>query len=168
MTLYALSVWIHVLAAAVWVGSMMFFAVAVVPVVRRQEVRNAVPSLVRLIGARFRALGWVSLGTLVVTGTVNLHYRGIGWALASDPAFWSTAFGRALAWKLALVAVVVIMTAAHDALAGRRALDALERAPDSDAARRVRRVASWLGRGVMLVSLAILFFAVALVRNFLG
>jgi hypothetical protein len=32
---------------------------------------------------------------------------------------------------------------------------------------RARRIASWLGRAVLLASLAILFFATALVRGFL-
>lgn len=168
MTTYAFFVWLHVIAAAVWVGSMVFFAAAIVPVIRRPEVRAAAPSLLRLVGARFRALGWISLVTLIVTGFVNLHYRAVGWSLLTDPAFWSRGFGRPLAWKLVLVVLVVIMTAAHDLLTGKRAVDALENRPESAQAIRVRRMASWFGRIVMLASLAILFFAVAMVRGFLG
>ena len=164
--MYALSVWIHVVAATAWVGSMIFFAVALVPVLRRDDLRPSAPALLRLVGARFRALGWIALAVLIITGAANLYFRGIGWSILRDGAFWSTSFGRALAWKLSLVALVVMATAAHDLLTGKRALDALERSPTSGEGLRARRLASWLGRIVLLASLAILFFATALVRGF--
>jgi putative copper export protein len=144
--MYALSVWLHVVAATAWVGSMIFFAAVVVPVVRRAE---GAPQLVLALGRRFRVLGWLSLGVLLATGATNLAFRGIGWALLADRAFWSTAFGRALAYKLALVTFVLAATAAHDRWSGGS-----------------RRAASWLGRLVLLASLAILYFATALVRGF--
>jgi uncharacterized membrane protein len=144
--LYAFSVWLHIVAAATWVGSMIFFAAVVVPVLRRSEVESAAPRLMHLLGARFRTLGWVALAVLVATGISNLY---------------------ALGCKLALVSFVLVATAAHDALAGKKALQALQRAPRSPEALRVRRVASWLGRVVLAASLAIVFFAIALVRGFL-
>jgi uncharacterized membrane protein len=162
---YAVSVWLHVVAATAWVGSMIFFAVVAVPVLRRADVRVAAPRLLRLLGARFRVLGWVSLSILLVTGVTNLVMRGIGWSMLSDGAFWATGFGRALAYKLALVAFVLVATVAHELLAGRRAIDAMESDPTSPQAMRTRAIASWLGRSVMLASLAILFFATTLVRG---
>jgi uncharacterized membrane protein len=146
---YAVSVWIHVVAAAAWVGSMIFFAAVAVPVLRSGELKDAAPRLIALLGARYRVFGWVALGVLVVTGVTNLFLRGIRAETLSDGAFWSTTFGRALAYKLALVVVVLVATLAHEA-----------------AAMRTRRAASWLGRGVLLASLAILYFATALVRGF--
>jgi uncharacterized membrane protein len=166
-SLYALSVWLHILAATVWVGSMVFFAAVAVPVLRSPEMRAAAPRLLRLLGARFRVLGWVALLTLIATGIPNLYFRGVRWAQLVDADFWATAFGRALACKLALVALVVAATGAHDFLTGKRALDSLERDPTSVEAVRARRTASWLGRFVLLASLAILFFAAALVRGFM-
>jgi putative copper export protein len=147
-SLYALSIWLHLVAAAAWVGSMIFFAAVAVPVLRRDDVRGPLPLLIGQLGARYRVFGWVALAVLVVTGVVNLHYRGVTWALVFDGGFWSTSFGRALGWKLAFVAIVLGLTAAHERFAAGRA-------------------ASWLGRTVLLASLAILFFAAALVRGFL-
>ncbi|AKV01392.1 hypothetical protein AKJ09_08055 [Labilithrix luteola] len=114
MSGYVLCVWLHVVAAAVWVGSMVFFAAAIVPVLRSIDARQAAPALLERIGARFRVIGGVSLGVLLVTGTANLHYRGIGWSTMSNPAFSAGGFGRVLAWKLGLVALVVLMTGAHE------------------------------------------------------
>jgi uncharacterized membrane protein len=146
--LYAASVWLHVVAAATWVGSMVFFSAVLVPVLRKGELRGQGTSLVELVGRRYRVLGWIALAVLIVTGTVNLYFRGIGLHLLASSAFWATSFGRALAWKLALVAVVLVLTALHELGAHNR------------------RVASWIGRSLLLISLAILFFAAALVRGF--
>ncbi|HVU02610.1 MAG TPA: hypothetical protein VHE30_12700 [Polyangiaceae bacterium] len=168
MTGYVIAVWLHVVAAAVWVGSMVFFAAAIVPVVRSQEFRAVAPALVARVGARFRVLGWISLGILFATGLANLHYRGVGFRALADGTFWATGFGRAFAWKLVLVAVVVVLTALHDAVTAGRSGAALRQPPTSEDALRARRRASYVGRAVLLASLGILFFAVAMVRGFLG
>lgn len=110
-------------------------------------------------------VGWIALATLAGTGILNLRFRDIDWPVLSDSKFWATGFGRTLVWKLGLVVLVLIAAGAHDLLIGRRAIEALERAPDSSKAKRTRRLASWLGRLTLLLSLAILFFAVALVRG---
>lgn len=165
MTVYLLSVWLHVLAAAAWIGSMVFFAAVVVPLLRRPDMRASAPSLIRLLGARYRVLGWVALATLLVTGVANLYYRGIGWTVLRDPEFWAGAFGKLLAWKVALVGVVVVLTALHEVTVGKRAVDALESGSDRARANRIRLAASVLGRLTMLVSLVILFLAIAMVRG---
>ena len=163
--LYFLSVWVHIVAASVWIGSMAFFALVVAPVLRRAENRDALGPMVRSLGLRFRVLGWACLAVLIVTGATNLWLRGVGLGLLAEGAFWRTEFGRALAYKLALVVAVVVSTVAHEALFTRSALRHLGAAPTSPAALRRRAVASWLGRATLLLSLAVVLFAVALVRG---
>jgi putative copper export protein len=162
--LYTLSVFLHVLAACAWIGAMIFFGVAVVPVVRRPEFRPVFADIVRRVGARFRVLGWGCVIALVATGTLNLALRGFLTQIAMR-AFWSTEFGRTLAYKLVAVLLVVAATAAHDLLFGKSAMQRLQRDPSSPAAQRARRTASWLGRSTLLLSLAVLLFAVWLVRG---
>jgi copper resistance protein D len=168
MTAYLVCVWLHVLAAATWIGSMIFFATVVVPVARRRELRTGAPALMRLVGARFRILGWITLGLLLVTGLGNLTLRGLTWSDLRTPAFWSLGFGHLLAWKLSFVGLVVVLSVLHEIAAGRQAMDALERDPDSARAKRVRRAASLLGRAMAITSLVILFLAVAMTRGFFG
>lgn len=165
MALYILSVWLHLFAAATWIGSMVFFAAVVVPLLRRAELRASAPLLIRRVGARFRVLGWIALATLIVTGLANLHFRGLSWAVLSDPGFYSQGFGRMLAWKLGLVVVVLGMTGVHEVVAGRQAVEAIEQRTDPARAERARRLASLVGRLIMLTSLAILFCAVVMVRG---
>lgn len=164
MTARLLCVWIHVLAAAAWVGSMLFFSTVIVPVLRERGSATTAPGLFRRIGARFRIFGLVCFGALLATGIANLHFLGLSWSDLQRRAFWATGFGHALAWKLALVALVLVATVVHEASSG-RLLEALEHAPDAAATQAARRTASWVGRLVALASLAIVFFAVALVRG---
>ena len=166
--LYTLSVFVHILAASAWIGAMIFFGVAVIPVIRRPEYASVFTGLVRHVGARFRVLGWACVAVLVATGISNLALRGIGVAQLSSAAFWSADFGRTLAYKLAAVLLVVLATGAHDILVGARAMRRLECDPASSAAQRARRVASWLGRTTLLLSLAVLLLAVWLVRGLPG
>ena len=150
MTLYELVVCLHILAAAAWVGGMLFFALAVVPAVRRSQGADGARLLLSSIGRRLRTLGWMLIAILMITGAANLRFHGIGWGTLREPAFWRTDFGRALGYKLALVVAVVVLSIAHDLLArsGSR-----------------RQLSSWSGRIILLLSIGIVFFAVALVRG---
>ena len=76
--LYLVSVWLHVLAAVLWLGGMLFLVVAVVPVLRRME-RGPAAALMHAVGVRFRAAGWVCFALLLLTGTFNLAMRGVRW-----------------------------------------------------------------------------------------
>ncbi len=162
---YLLSVWLHILAAAVWIGGMAFLALVLVPLVRRPEHRSAAVSIVRWTGVRFRPVGWVALGLLVLSGVFQLAYRGFGWADAVGGRLWAGPFGRILAVKLGLVAAVVVLSAVHDFVIGPRATAVWQQKPDAPEARRLRRAASWIGRLNLLLALSIVAFGVMLVRG---
>ena len=135
MTGYLALVWLHVLAATVWIGSMAFFAAVVVPALRRGELRANASSLLAILGPRFRVLGLAALATLLVTGTLLVGYHGIGWADAMRGGTWTQSnFGRTLAHKLSLVGVVLLASVAHELVS---------RGADPQ---RHRRAASWIGR----------------------
>jgi putative copper resistance protein D len=148
---YILGVALHIAAAAAWVGGMLFFAVVAVPVLRRPEVAEARPAFVAAIGPRFRWYGWIALASLLVTGVLNLRFRGIDWATLADRRFWGTGFGHTLAWKLGFIALALLGSVAHE-LAARHGHGG--------------RVASWSGRIVLLASVAVVFLAVSLVRGY--
>ena len=120
--LYIMSVWLHVVAATAWIGSMLFFAAVIVPAMRDPVAMAGAPALLRIVGRRYRVFGWSSLGVLIVTGVTNLYFRGIRWSMLSESTFWSTEFGRALGWKLLFVALVLCATSAHDVWMGTAAM----------------------------------------------
>ena len=164
-TLYLLSVWLHILAAAVWIGGMIFVALVVVPVIRRPEMRQAAARLIHLTGIRFRWVGWACLGLLLVTGLFNLTFRGIGWAELFSLPFWSASLGRILALKLFVVAWILALSATHDFAIGPRATTAWQENPGSAEASRLRRQATQLARVNMLLALIAVTFGVMLVRG---
>ena len=158
-------VWLHILAAAVWIGGMVFLALVLVPVVRRPEYREHASRLVHLTGTRFRSVGWVCLAILAVSGFVNLYFRGIGWAALINAGFWQSPFGNILGIKLLLVAVILGLSAWHDFRVGPRATAAWARDPGSAEAAKLRRTASWFGRLNLALALVVVVLGVALVRG---
>jgi uncharacterized membrane protein len=162
--LYLVSVWLHILAAITWVGGMIFLVTVVVPWLRRGD-RAQAATLLRETGTRFRTVGWICFAVIAVTGTYNLWARGVRLGNLVDPAWLASPFGRAVVIKLALFAVVIAMSAIHDFSVGPRASDALERAPGSADAERLRRQASLMGRGNALLALALVAMGVILVRG---
>ena len=161
--LYLLNVTLHVLAALLWLGGMFFFALVGAPVLRKLEPAALRARLFAELGRAFRAVGWGAIAVLLATGVLNLHFAGVlRGGRMGDAAFWSSAYGRALAWKLATVAVMLAVSAVHDFVLGPRAgrLD-----PGSPAALRARSRAAWLARINALVGLVLVFIAVRLARG---
>jgi uncharacterized membrane protein len=162
---YLLSVWLHILAAIVWIGGMVFLGVVLVPVLRQDEFKHIRTPMLYETALRFRWAGWVMLGLLVVTGFLNVGLRGYPCSALLSAGFWQSTWGTLLAWKLVLVTIVLGMSAVHDFMLGPRTVKVLESNPDAPEAERLRRWSSWMGRLTLLLSLVILAFAVALVRG---
>jgi putative copper resistance protein D len=49
--LYLLSVWLHIMAAVVWIGGTIFLVIVLVPAIRRLEFRDIASVLIRFHGA---------------------------------------------------------------------------------------------------------------------
>lgn len=162
---YIFSVWLHVLAAAVWIGGMVFIALVLVPATRRPEHRGVATSLIRWTGRRFRWIGWLSLALLLLTGIINLAYRGFGWADLVSGRLWEGPFGRALGIKLLLVAMISFLSILHDFVIGPRATDLLQNHPGSPKAMRLRRLASWMGRANLILALIVVALGIMMVRG---
>jgi len=141
---YLASVWLHIIAAMTWTGSMVAFVVLVMPFFRtRPEAERA--RFLEWFGPRFEAVSWSCLAVLVITGTFNLWSRGVQPADFLRPEWRATSFGHTLIWKLSLVAVVTLLSAAHARL-------------------QSKSQARWLGRSLLVIGLVIVALAVMLVR----
>jgi len=162
--LYLTSVWLHILAAIVWIGGMGFLVLVVVPWLRA-GARVEAGAFLRETGARFRTVGWTCFAILFVTGSINLWMRGVRPADLASPDWLAAPFGRAVGLKLVLFALVLGVSGIHDFVLGPRATAAIERAPRSPEAERVRRQASLLGRANVLLALCLVALGVVLVRG---
>jgi putative copper export protein len=98
---------IHVVAAAVWVGGQITLA-GLVPSLRRLG-----PDAPRTVARAFNRVAWPAFAVLVATGIWNV--------LAAAPS-GNTAYDATLALKIAVVAVSGGAAALHTAARSRRAL----------------------------------------------
>ena len=165
-TLYTVSVWLHILAASLWIGGMGFLVLVIVPILRRpgSDARQ-LAVLVHELGMRFRTVGWGAFITLILTGTLSMYVRQLSWADLVTGAAWENPVMRALTVKLVLVAVVLVLSAYHDFVTGPRATAAWKQAADAPETLRLRRQASRMGRLNALLALAIVGLAVLIVRG---
>lgn len=163
MSLYHLNVTVHVFAAMLWLGGMFFLAVVGAPVLREVEPPTLRAELFRRIGEQFRRVGWVAIGVLVVTGIVNLHFRGLlAGDVLGDAAFWATPYGHALAWKLGAVTAMIAVSALHDFILGPAAS---RLRPGDPEALRARRRAALLARANAVLGIVVVIAAVRLARG---
>jgi putative copper export protein len=99
---------LHVLAAAVWVGGQITLA-GLVP-----ALRSLGPDAPRTVARRFNRIAWPAFGVLFLTGLWNLAETNVG----DQPSEWIAT----LLAKLTIVALSGISAALHTRAAGRKAL----------------------------------------------
>ena len=98
-TFESVRLFLHVIAACVWVGGQLVLG-ALVPRVRRTN-----PEALKAIANAFGMVAWPAFGMALLTGIWNL--------LAVDPTSHGNAYLVTLALKLGLVATAAIATLVH-------------------------------------------------------
>jgi uncharacterized membrane protein len=151
----ALTFWIHMLATAAWIGSLVAMAVLVLPAAKRTLSAPDQLSLIEVMQRRLEPITWFSVSVLVATGlfqmSVNPHYNGF---LATSGQ-WSLA----MLGKHILVGTLIAISAVHtwDVLpALRRALLQKDKLIESEVVRLQRREATLLRASLVLGALVLL------------
>ncbi|MDA8389314.1 MAG: copper resistance protein CopD [Gammaproteobacteria bacterium] len=142
---------VHLLAAMVWVGGLVFFVLVGVPLARKNPQWQLAPAL----GRAFRPVGWAALIVLLITGPLLLAHLGVGWPVLREAAFWRSPFGMTLLAKILLVAFVIGLTIWHDRVSGRY--------PEKGALYAAVRFA---GRAIGVASVLIVVAGLALARGY--
>jgi putative copper export protein len=157
---------LHLIAAAVWVGGMVFLGLAVGAARKTLADRERI-ALFRQLGRRFLVAGGIAMVVLIATGSSMAADR-----LASFGDLFDTDYGKRLAEKLALVVAVIVLTAFHSLVQGpalsRLREQAIERPGDAELAAAIRRKAARAGVVSLLnllATLAILVLAARLVTG---
>lgn len=170
MSLYTVAVFVHIVCACIWLGGMVFLVGALLPVAKQPPFAPHLLLLIDRTGRRFRTLGWLGFALFLATGIVALGARGFTWADAWSGRLWQGAWGERLALKLALVAVMLVLQALHDFWLGPQAVANAEHAndagvPNPHPTSPLMRSARWIGRVNFLLTLAVIWLAVRLVRG---
>ena len=154
-----LNLWLHFLAAVIWIGGMLFLSLVAVPILRQVDSPLLRADLFRKMAWRFRRLVWICLAVLILTGTVNVAFYG--------DTTQGSPYLKVLGIKLGLVAVLVTMGVAHDFIIGPRAARAQSRDGllPTGADLLMVQLAPWVGRLNLLLGVIILVLAAALTRS---
>lgn len=105
---------LHVLATAVWVGGTVALVFTAVPTLRTLPMEERARS-VKLLGRRWKPIGWASLVVLAGTGA-GLAF---GYWNAGDPdVLFHSRFGHLLIAKAVLFVLLVASAVLHDFVIG--------------------------------------------------
>jgi uncharacterized membrane protein len=152
----AIILWLHILAAILFIGPQVFLALAGVPALRTVEDVKQRAAATRIMTSRFGWLGGGALAVLVITGIINyLHARDLGF-LEFQRYF------IVLQVKLTMVALVIAFTVLHGAVFGRRLQELQETDAGPQEIARVRRWSMLLSIGTLVLSFAIVLCAALL------
>lgn len=158
--MYHLFVSLHIMAAVVWVGGMLFLSLVLAPLARSRKAAPEFMALFRSAAVRFRVVAWSAIGVLLLTGPMLLSQRGMALTI---PSSWP----HIVRLKLALVGVLLVLTVLHDLVLGPRISPAVAIPESSRTAWEhvVVRTARWLPRVSLLLALAVVVAAAVLARN---
>ena len=138
-----LILWLHVLAACVWIGGQATLAL-LTPTLRADR------TLLRAAAHRFQLAAWIAFAVLVITGVANMHNAGItASSLGSSPT------GRTLGIKLLFVLLSGAAAAIH----------ALVVAPSASGSRRARALSGLLGTASLLTAALAALFGVVIAQQ---
>ena len=105
---YAIVVdWLHLLAAALWVGGMIYIATSYLPVLSKRTPAESARSLTTVL-PYFSVLAIAGVLIMSVTGPFSATFHLTSWS-----QFLDTAYGRALLVKTLLVGGLLITSAIH-------------------------------------------------------
>lgn len=152
--------WVHLLAAIVWIGGMLFLSFILVPVFRRGTFGADRRVLFQTLAGRFRIAVWLSILILVATGPLLVSSKT---GTMAEPEGWRSVLNT----KLWLAAILIGLTAVHDfwlgPLVGRLRKESSETPSSAD--RLLVGLSSWTARLSIILAIAVLFMAVALART---
>lgn len=143
--------WLHVLAAAVWVGGLVFQSHVLLPAARGGAVAPFAEA-----ARRARPVTWTAIAVVVLTGLYNVTQLG------SLARVMETGAGLLLAGKLALVIVAVALASQRDFAQVTLLRAAL--AGGGDPAPALRAIAR-LDRIVLLLAVVALYLGLAVSRT---
>jgi putative copper resistance protein D len=155
MTWYYISVWLHIIGVAFWIGGMLFLPLVLLPGIRNNPDRS---KLLMATGLKFRFYGYFVLTILLVTGLMNIYFRGINFTWSF---FTKSHYGRLVSLKLLLFLSLLLINLIHDLFIGRKAVGQMQ-AGDN---KKLKLIARWTGRILLLISLLMAYIGVLLSRG---
>jgi uncharacterized membrane protein len=147
----AIVLWLHITAAAIFIGPQVFLAAIAIPALRGLDDARSRQQAMRAITRGFGILGGIALLVLLATGIWNFYDA------RDKDLFDLDRYFVVLQVKLTLVTLVIILTALHAMVLGRRQLELQESGASEVEIARARTWSMAASIATLTLSLAILF-----------
>jgi uncharacterized membrane protein len=155
----AIITWIHLIAAAIWVGGSLFIGIVFSPLLKTMtnSVEERMQIMIR-VGRRFNKVAVPSLIILMITGLYSSHML-----LIKPDLLVATSYGTFLIIKIILVIVLIIIYAIHVRVIRKDVEEKImsNQMPETEI-QKLRKKIIILGEITVVLSIAILFFAALL------
>lgn len=138
---------------------MLFLILAFIPGIKAHPDKV---NLIATVSLKFRLVGAVALIVLLITGVIQLEYRGVQWNMEY---FTNSAFSTIVGVKIIVFIFIVSISIIHDYFIGIRAVDAWKLAPDDSKTIALRKLSRLLGRANFILTLVAVFLGILLVRG---
>lgn len=156
----AINLWLHITAAAVWIGSQFFLVLVAIPALKPVRETPFYLAALRALTRRYGYLGWGSLALVTLTGLERLFI-----SYPDLSILVTTSYGNWLLLKMCLAGAIILLTALHTFVVGPRLFHAMETA-DSPGSLRVVSLA--VSTAVLLMSLGVLFLVAGMRSGLAG
>jgi len=151
-TWYYISVWLHIIGGAFWIGGMLFLPLVLLPGIKDHPDRK---NLLMATGLKFRFYGYIVLAMMFITGLLNIYLRGLSF---SFNFFIMTRYGQLVELKIILFVLMITISLLHDLIVGRKAVEQMEN-------KNIKLIARWTGRLLLLISLILAYIGVVISRG---
>ncbi len=155
----ALIMWVHLVAASIWVGGSIFIGIVLAPLLKTisDSIEGRLSIMIR-VGRKFNKIAIPSLIALIITGIYNSSNL-----LVKPSLILSTTYGQLLVVKVILVIILLITFARHVRLIRSEVEKKIESGQISEELlKKIRSKIIALGRITVIVSIAILLMAALL------
>ena len=151
--------WIHLVSAAVWVGGTLFIGAVLAPLLKKMSMplEERIQMMV-LVGRRFNKIAVPSLIILIVTGLYNSQQ-----VITNPDSLLSTSYGSFLLVKIILVIALVIAFIVHVRIIRKDVEQKIiSKEMTEKQIQKLRKKIIILGEVIVVLSVAVLFFAALL------
>ncbi len=155
----AIITWIHLVSAAVWVGGSLFIGAVLAPLLKKMSMplEERIQMMVQ-VGRRFNKIAVPSLIILIITGLYNSQQ-----VFTNPENLLATSYGNFLLVKILLVSALIIAFIIHVRIIRKDVEEKIiSKKMTEDQIQKLRKKIIILGEIIVIISVAVLFFAALL------
>lgn len=155
----AIITWIHLVSAAVWVGGSLFIGAVLAPLLKKMSMslEERIQMMVQ-VGRRFNKIAVPSLIILIITGLYNSQQ-----VFTNPENLLATSYGSFLLIKIILVIALIIAFIIHVRIIRKDVEEKIiSKKMTDDQIQKLRKKIIILGEIIVIISVAVLFFAALL------